>query len=341
MVINLFAKEQEYFIYDKKIYLEKYGVYLYDENVNDKDEILDALYYTRVDYVLIIKSGYEEKIAAGNAEELFSNYKIPDSYYSVLIDNAVNEYVSVLGSYIASGETVSSALVRTAELLSKETTVKVETFSDNSESPDYPVRTQFFFNYLPYVMISALISVLSTVLIKINKKELFYRTRCSSTTSTSHTMQILLGSMTLVVIFWIVFMLVGVIMNGGIYTGKAIYAVLNSFVLLLVSAGIAILISTIMNEHRSMAMIANIVSLGMSFLCGVFVEQSLLGDEVLGVARFLPVYWYIKANDILRTATDAVFDVNGFMTCIGVEALFAVALFAIVLLVSKIKHSAK
>lgn len=309
---------------------------------NSKDAILDALYYTRVDYVLTIKNGFEEKLSNGETNELFTNYKIPNSYYSVLIDNEIDEYISVLSSYIVSGNDIKTASLMTSELLSKEIELKIETFAENdNESGDYPVRVQFFFNYLPYVFISALISVLSTVLIKMNKKEVYYRTRCSSTTASSHTIQILLGSMVLVLAAWVIFMIAGMFMNGGVYTGKALYAVLNSFVFVLVSAGIAILISIVKSDSRSVAMIANIVSLGMSFLCGVFVEQALLGEQVLGVAKFLPAYWYIKANDILRTATDNVFNVNEFMTCIGIEALFAVALFAVVLLISKMKHSAK
>jgi len=309
---------------------------------NNKDAILDALYYTRVDYVLTIKSGFEEKISNGNTTELFTNYKIPDSYNSVLLDNEIDKYVSTLNAYIVSGNDVKTAALKTTELLSEELELKVETFADNNaESVDFPVRVQFFFNYLPYVFISALISVLSTVLIKMNEKEVSYRTRCSSTTVSSHTMQILLGSMVLVLSAWVIFMIAGMFMNGGIFTGKALYAVLNSFVFVLVSAGIAILISIVKNDSRSVAMIANIVSLGMSFLCGVFVEQDLLGEGVLSAARFLPAYWYVKANDILRTATDSVFDVNEFMTCIGVEALFAAALFAIILLVSRTKYNAK
>lgn len=309
---------------------------------NNKDAILDALYYTRVDYVLTIKNGFEEKLSKGETNELFTNYKIPDSYYSVLLDNEIDEYISVLSSYIVSGKDVKTASLKTSELLSEDLELKIESFAENNkENSDYPVRVQFFFNYLPYVFISALISVLSTVLIKMNEKEVSYRTRCSSTTASSHTMQILLGSMVLVLSAWVIFMIAGMFMNGGMYTGKSLYAVLNSFVFVLVSAGIAILISIIKSDSRSIAMIANIVSLGMSFLCGVFVEQELLGEGVLSAARFLPAYWYIKANDILRTATDAVFDVNEFMTCIGVEALFAAALFAVILLISKTKHSAK
>ena len=57
---------------------------------NDKDEILDALYYTRADYVLTIKSGFEEKIKAGETDNLLTNYQLPDSYDGVFIDNKID-----------------------------------------------------------------------------------------------------------------------------------------------------------------------------------------------------------------------------------------------------------
>lgn len=47
--------------------------------------------------------------------------------------------------------------------------------------------------------------------------------------------------------------------------------------------------------------IVNTVSLGSSFLCGVFVQQELLGETVPSIARFLPAYWYVKAVDISGT----------------------------------------
>ena len=130
-----------------------------------------------------------------------------------------------------------------------------------------------------------------------------------------------------------------VVINGGMFTGKAWLAVLNSFIFTLVSAGIAILTASLTNEPRYVALVANIVPLSMSFLCGIFVEQSLLGEKVLAFSRFLPAYWYIKATDMLAFSSDASFDTTEFMSCLGIEALFAVALFALILFVNKYKHS--
>lgn len=306
---------------------------------NDKDEILDALYYTRADYVLTIKSGFEEKIKAGETDNLLTNYQLPDSYDGVFIDNKIDHYVSTLSAYAVVNNDISAAISKTAGTLSRETEITVETFSDDgNENTDYS-KLAFFFTYLPYGLISVLISILSVVLIKMNNKEISARTNSSSTPVLSQTMQILLGSLILVAAVWILFMLVGIVMNGGMFEGRAWLGVLNSFVFTLVSAGIAILTASLTNESHYVALVANIVPLSMSFLCGIFVEQSLLGENILAFSRFLPAYWYIKATDMLASSSDASFNNTEFMSCLGIEALFAVALFALVLLVNKYKHS--
>ncbi len=307
---------------------------------NNKDEILDALYYTRADYVLTIRNGFEEKIKAGETENLLTNYQLPDSYDGVFIDNKIDHYISTLSAYAVVNDDISMAISKTADTLSEETEVTVETFSDDgSESTDYIIELAFFFTYLPYGLISVLISILTVVLIKMNKKEIAARTNSSSTPVISQTTQIMLGSLILVAAVWILFMLVGIVINGGMFTGKAWLAVLNSFVFTLVSAGIAILTASLTSDAHYVALIANIVPLSMSFLCGIFVEQSLLGENVIAFSRFLPAYWYIKATDMLAFSSDTSFNINEFMSCLGIEALFAVALFALVLLVRKYKHS--
>lgn len=309
---------------------------------NDKDTILDALYYEKTDYILNIKEGYSEKISNGKTNELFTNYKIPDSYTGVFVDNLVNQYVSTLSAYIAGGNTTNEALAKTEALLSEEADVTVHTFSDNrSGAEDYPIKTAYYFQFMAYIILSVLITILSSVILKINKKEIRNRTNCSCLTVTSQTAQIILGSTVIVAVIWGIFIAASLIMNGGAITEKHLLAVLNSFVFTIVSAGIAILIAAVAPKSNAVNVISNIVSLGMSFLCGVFVDQSLLGEGVLSASRFLPAYWYIRANNMLSGMSDEVFSINSFMSFVGIEAIFAVALFAIIILINKLKHNAQ
>ena len=92
---------------------------------------------------------------------------------------------------------------------------------------------------------------------------------------------------------------------------------------------------------NAISMIGNVTGLGMSFLCGVFVPQSLLSDTVLSIGKFLPAYWYIKANDMLAGFSTEVFSMNKYWTYVGIECGFSVALFCLTLLVFKLKVRSK
>ncbi len=308
---------------------------------NDKDKILDALYYTRTDYVLTIKEGYADKIATGETSGLFTNCKIPDSYTGIFVDNLVSQYVSTVSAYIKGGNSLDDAMAKTADLLSKEAVINVQSFADNDGSSDYSKDMSLYFQYLAYIIMSILITVLSTTILTMNGKEISKRTNCSCTTSSSQTFQIILGSSVIVAVIWVLFIAAAFIMNGGAFSEKCLLAVLNSFVFTVVASGIALLIAALAPKSDTVNVISNIITLGMSFLCGVFVDQSLLGDSVLSVARFLPAYWYVRANNMLSGISDEAYSVNSFMSFLGIEAIFAAALFAVVLLINKSKHNAQ
>lgn len=304
---------------------------------NDKDHILDALYYGRADYIMTIKSGYGQKLAAGDTEELFTSYHVHDSYEATLAENLTNEYVGTVNAYLTGGEEMSSALTKTEKALSQEVKVTTETFDEGKDSGGVDEKF-FYFRYLPYVFISVMIVALCPVLLKLNKKEIRHRTNCSCITARSQSAQIILGSTVFVLAVWLIFMIAGAVMFGGIYTGRMWYAVLNSFIFIVISAGISILISAFSPAENVVNVIANIIGLGMSFLCGVFVEQNLLGDGVLNAARFLPAFWYVKANDMLAGASGEAFSKSKIFEYMGIELIFAAAIFAVVLVVMKVKH---
>lgn len=306
---------------------------------NDKDEIIDALYYTRVDYVLVIKEGYSEKIASGQTDNLFENYQLPDSYAGVYLENDIDLYIRTLNSYIAAGNDAETAASLTAEALDYEIDVTIETFSDEADGATMNQGTYYYFRYLVYILLSVFITMLSGILITILRKEVRDRSNCSGTPSLSQTMQIIAGCIVLVLILWVVFMIIAMIYKGGIFSANELYAVLNSFVFTLIATAIAILVAALVSNNSVINLVSNIVSLGMSFLCGVFVDQNLLGGTVMRIAKFLPAYWYVRANDIIAGKSEIAFDAGEVMSCIGIQAIFAVALFAVVILVFRVKRT--
>ncbi|MGN1224620.1 MAG: ABC transporter permease [Ruminococcus sp.] len=309
-------------------------------SAEDEEEILDALYYERADYVMTIPTGYAEKLASGEADTLFTHYYIDDRYANTLLDSTLSEYICTVSAYQASGMSCTEAITAAEKALSEEIEVNSTPFVE-TENSEYSELFSYYFQYLAYILLSVMIAALSPTLITMQKADIRNRINCSCLSSSSQTLQLMLGSGLFVLFVWLIFMIAGIFISGEMFHGMTWYAVLNSFVFQLVAAGIAILISTFAPSSTGVNVISNIVGLGMSFLCGVFVPQSLLGEGVLQVGQFLPAYWYIKANNMLSGTSGEVFTTGQFLQYVGIEFLFAVALFAVTLVLQKAKHDVR
>ncbi|WP_295209679.1 ABC transporter permease [Ruminococcus sp.] len=316
--------------------------FVYDSNTkvditDSKDDILDAIYYTRADYVLIIKEGFADKIAAGDFDGLFENYKLPSSYNGELFDSRLEGFLGCVRSYMAAGEDADSAFSKAQQAVTIDTKAEIKSFDEESKS-DMPKIFRTYNQYLAYIFVSILIGALCPVLLVMNKKDIRARTACSSISATSQALQTALGAAIFVIATWVIFTVAGFFITGMEFNTKVLLAALNSFVLILVAAGIALVISTFSVSDNALNLIANVVGLGMSFLCGVFVPQEILSDGVLTAGRFLPAYWFVKANNMISNAGGEVYKSGEFFGCVGIELLFAVALFAVAMLLMRVKR---
>ncbi|SFC29063.1 ABC transporter permease [Ruminococcus albus] len=293
----------------------------------------DALYFATVDYALTINKGYAEKLAEGGTDGMFVSKHVYDSYSVAYMGSWLDEYVSCVRACMASGEDISEAIKSAEEAMDINTEVTMVS-SDAGNANGFMTGSGFF-RYLPYILLSLMIAVLSPVMISINSKEVRFRTNCSNVRPTSCVLQILAGSVVYVLVIWLLFTALGMICIGGVYKGIIWLNVLNSAIFAVIAAFIAVLVSMLIRSHDSVNLVCNIVSLTMCFLCGVFIPQSLLGDTVLSIGRFLPAYWYVKVSNMLTGAD--VFNASKAMQYLLIEAGFAVALGIIATLLYKTK----
>ena len=302
----------------------------------DKDTILDSLYYRRIDYALIINKGYADKLRAGETAELFSSYHLDESFSVVYMGQFLDEYVSTVKAYLSMGKTFDEAVASAEEALSQNAEVNMFR-ADNGGNSHFSVDFAGYFQYMPYILISIIISVVSLVLVTMNKKDIRYRTNCSCLKESSYTFQLFLGSFLFVFIIWLLFMIGGMILNKEFYTGRAWYAVLNSFIFAVVVGTMAVLVASFEPKDNVLNLITQVLGLGMSFFCGIFIPVEVLSDKVLSVARFLPAYWYVRANNMIADITQ--FSLNEVIQCYLIQLGFAAAMVIITLLVRKVKYS--
>lgn len=304
----------------------------------DDQALMDAMYYETMDYALVIRKGYADLLAdtseQGLSAELFDSFHMHDSYSVAMMEVALNEYVRSVRAWLAAGLPLEQALRKVAETQPIE--AQVEIVTDQKESAalsDYPENFSVYFRLLPYLFVAVMINVLCPILRSMNQTDQRHRIECSCVSLTDRFAQIFAGSAILVLGIWLVFMLAGMPLYGGFYRGTNCWlAVLNALIFALVAAMFAIFLASFNPSGTVVGMIAQAVGLGMSFLCGAFVPQSLLGDGVLRFARVLPAYWYEKANDILAGAQTG--SMREVWICFGVEAGYLLLLILLTLLKS-------
>ncbi len=85
--------------------------------------------------------------------------------------------------------------------------------------------------------------------------------------------------------------------------------------------------------------LSTVLPLGLSFISGAFIPQFLLGDSVLKMASFTPLYWFIKGNDTIAGLVNFNWDsLKSIFFYMLIQIGFAAALFALSLVVSKNKR---
>jgi ABC-type multidrug transport system, permease component len=298
----------------------------------DEDDLTDAMYYTTVDYAVTIPKGFADRLAAGETEGIFECRHIHASYAAANMQMQLEKYVNTVAAYRAMGKTTQEASKAAVAALSKEAEVSVLK-KDAEEQKGENDDLLTFFRYMPYIFLSVIMNTLCPALIAMNKKDFRYRTDCSGIHPHSYMLQIFGASAVYVGGIWAVFSLVGSIINGTMYTGRLWLAVVNALLFALFSAVLAIFVSEFAPSDTVVGILTQVSSLSMCFLCGVFIDQSLLGSGVLAAAQFLPAYWYVRVINMLNG--ELAFDAGEVALALGIQAGFVTVFILLAILVRR------
>lgn len=332
--ISIIDKDNSFASNSLKNYLEKKH-HVIDLKTTDKDILQDNLYQAKVDYILFIEKNFEKKLLSGNTNNLLSHSKLFDSTSCYFAQQQIDEYIRTVTLYTTGGYTLDEALKKTTSALLSDNDVSMVDFENKkSSTSDY---IYYYFQYLPYVLISMLILGLAPILISFRKKDIENRMNCSALTLKSKNFQLTFGCIIWGFIIWLLFLILCGILAGFnfLFSSAGLLCILNNFMFFIICIAITLLISAFSVSKNVLNMLSNIIGLGMSFLCGIFVPQWLLGSGILVISRFLPAYWYIKANNMISGFSGETMSYASYWKYIGIEALFFVAIFSIYLVASK------
>lgn len=263
-------------------------------SVTDGSEsIQDAVYYNSVDCVLTIPEGFGEAFAKGQADGLLDIASSAGTQELMLFESDVTGYLNMLAIYLGRGCDVAEADRCAVAALSQSAEVSV-TDGGYEEEPLMYV----FYNYIGYVLVAMVMLGVTPVLFVYSKKRIHARISVSSYRFANINKELMLGTLITGIAMSSVFAVMSlVIMKGDMMSEKGGLLVLNMLVYTVVSISIAFFLSKVVAGLDALSFIANVVSLGAGFLCGIFVDRQYLGDGVLAAAHLLPTYWYSVAAE--------------------------------------------
>lgn len=321
----------------------------YVEIEDNEEDIKFALYYRDIYYAVVIPEGFEEAIKNGEAMELM-NYKVPDSAMGYYMDMTVESFVKTLKGYRVAGYSIEEANAKTIETLSNTVDVKLLADMKDSSNLSSPISGDiddkpaiyFFYQYVPYIFLAIMISVIGPIMITFGKTDIRKRIAVSSQSFKSYSTQMFLGVVTFGLILLALFNILALILYGENITFAGITSyVIITLCLMMVSMAITYLGGNLFSKTATISAFSNVVSLGFSFIGGIFVPLEFLGDTMINVAKFTPTYWYVRANDtVLGVKTFADINLGELALTCGVQLLFALAFFSVGLVVSRYKREA-
>ena len=299
----------------------------------EREELLDAMYYRNIQYVLIIPEDFTEKFLAGERDGVLEGTVVPGNNTAYLAGMEIDEFLQNLGMYIDGGYDLEQAAQQTLDTMSKESKVEFLSVSDKEEKP----AAAYYFNYIPYIFLCVMVVSLSNVLMIFNEKNLDARNRCSAMSFFQRNLQKILGSVGIMLLEYGIFMVVAWIMYPN-YMGsfRGILSMGNALAFMLVCLSIAFLVGRQAKDDAQLNMFANVVGLAFSFLGGVFVPVDLMNKGMQKVAKYVPSYWYVSSNNNIwkiKSLSEAGDIYRNWLVMLA----FAVAVFAIALMINRLK----
>ncbi len=304
---------------------------------DDVSVLQDRMYYREIYYVAIIPEDFENRCLYGNGQLTVT--KIPGSNTGFYVDQQINTFLNDVRIMTKSGFSLPDAIKKVIE--NSTDTAKVTLLDKNGYGGNAPAHA-WMYRYMPYILISILCYCLVFIMIAFRKPDVRKRMMCSAVPIHSQNIQLVLGYILAGLFVWGLCTIMPSVLYGKTFLTdpNLPYYLLNSLLMTLVSLSLAFLISTLISKEELVNAAVNVLSLGMSFLCGVFVDLDIMNKNIRTAAQFLPVYWYETVNNLLAYNTSfGRSQLVSLYTGYGLQLLFAAAILGVGLVVSRLQYS--
>lgn len=287
---------------------------------DDEEARNDALFYNDTDYIIYIPENYHNDFMNGKAPEL--EVKRTTSYNAEYAEMIIKRYISVASTYQKSISSEDELIEKVNETLSKKAEANITSKLDTTALN----RAAFYYNFESYAILACLIYIICLVLSVFNSQKVHKRIVVSSIDYKKHNRQLLLSNCLYAVLVWGLYVVASFVLIGNnvMMTKNGAIFMVNSLVFTICATALSFFIGHLVTNKNAVTAIVNVIALGSSFLCGVFVPTQYLPDSVKAIAKVIPTYYYVKTNDAASTMEVFNFEtLKPLMTNMGILLGFA------------------
>ncbi len=263
---------------------------------NDEDAINDALFYRDVNYIIYIPTNFRSYFLENKNPQI--EIKTTGDYQASLAEMMLERYLKVANIYNSILDNEDDIIESINNTLSKEVKAEITSKLDT----DSLSKVTLFYNFSNYSILAGCVYVICLILSSFKDEKIRKRTIISSTNYKKINRNLLISNSLFALILWFFYVILSLVLLGDImFSIHGLICIINSFIFTICALTLAFLLANLINSKDAINGIVNVVALGSSFLCGAFVPMEWLPDSVIKIAHFLPSYWYIKTNELLKT----------------------------------------
>ncbi len=298
------------------------------------DNIEDELFYRFSSYVIYIPEGFEQSVIDGNIKEI--EYKSISDYEANLANILLNQYLSVLDIYKDIDTNIDDLINHIDKSLDNQVNVVVNSTLNTNKL----AKAGFYYSFMNYSLLAGCIYVLVVIISIFREKNILKRNVISSMNYNKLNNKLLLASVLFGTIIWILYVLLSFVIVGNImFTSNCICMIILSFIFLIYCLSIGFLIANVINNKNAINGIINVIAIGTSFLCGVFVNIEFLPSSVLNISKMIPNYYYIDAiNKLTSIETISLETLKPLLSNVIVLILFSLIFISLSMFISKKKR---
>ena len=300
----------------------------------EENELTDVLIFQKAEYILTIPYDFGEDLLGGKDINV-EKKTIPGGLYETAIDQAINRYISTAKVYLYANPKLSEQeLVNYVNQdLNIETSVSI---NYNQVGKNYSFYNKYF-NSASYILLASSFLGVGMVMLTFYNVHLRRRNLVTPMNFKSMDLQLISGNIIFVIACDIIFILLGILLNPEKHMDLTVLLFwFNLFAFSLGALSISFLSAILVKKKEINNMLSYILPLGLGFISGAFIPQSMLAQGVLKLAQFSPLYWFVRANDsIAELKSYSLQDMMDIFRYIGIQLGFGGAIFSVALVAGK------